>query len=173
MLEFVLELNNARSRNATKAKLSQPPRLRSAEFEGTSAIAATVIICEVYRGAGFAQSPCAGLYRRNGRFYAQLWVDRGCGKKAARRFALFTADNLPARTLPEAKEAMEIKRNERREDSLPILGRKPIFGDYCNTTSRKPRCSANGRGRLKMNGKQSLVGDHISATFGSTRLRPQ
>jgi len=25
-----------------------------------------------------------GLYQRNGRFYAQLWVDRGYGKKSAR-----------------------------------------------------------------------------------------
>jgi len=36
-----------------------------------------------------------GLYQRNERFYAQLWVDRGYGKKAARRFALFTADICP------------------------------------------------------------------------------
>src|SRR5205807_3902381 len=35
-----------------------------------------------------------GLFQRNGRFYAQLWVDRGYGKKAPRRFALFTTDNL-------------------------------------------------------------------------------
>jgi len=27
-----------------------------------------------------------GLYQRNGRYYAQLWVDRGYGKKSARRF---------------------------------------------------------------------------------------
>src|SRR5436309_2003270 len=78
-----------------------------------------------------------GLYQRNGRYYAQLWVDRGYGKKAPRRFALFTPDNLPARTLLEAKEALEIKRNERREDSLPILGRKPIFADYCHAYFEK------------------------------------
>jgi hypothetical protein len=29
-----------------------------------------------------------GLYQRNGRYYAQLWVDRGYGKKSARRFPL-------------------------------------------------------------------------------------
>src|SRR5690348_10165987 len=78
-----------------------------------------------------------GLYQRNGRYYAQLWVDRGFGKKAPRRFALFTADNLPARTLQEAKEALEVKRHERREDVLPILGRKPIFADYCKTYFEK------------------------------------
>ena len=72
-----------------------------------------------------------GLYQRNGRYYAQLWVDRGYGKKSARRFPLFTSDNLPVRTLQEAKEALEVKRHERR-DALPIIGREPILGDYCN-----------------------------------------
>lgn len=97
-----------------------------------------------------------GLYRRNGRFYAQLWVDRGCGKKAARRFALFTADNLPVRTLPEAKEAMEIKRNERREDSLPILGRKPIFGDYCNNYFEKAKVQRKRPGTVE-NERQAIA----------------
>src|SRR5712691_4200780 len=80
-----------------------------------------------------------GLYQRNGRYYAQLWVDRGYGKKSARRFPLFTSDNLPARTLQEAKEALEVKRHERREDALPLLGRKPIFGDYCDAYFEKAR----------------------------------
>jgi hypothetical protein len=35
-----------------------------------------------------------GLYQRNGRYYAQLWVDCGYGKKSPRRFPLFTPDNL-------------------------------------------------------------------------------
>src|SRR5260370_13351904 len=103
-----------------------------------------------------------GLYQRNGRFYAQLWVDRGYGKKAARRFALFTTDNLPARTLQQAKEAMEIKRNERREDSLPILGRKPIFGDYCNTYFEKAKVQRKRPGTVK-NERQAIArwGSHL------------
>ena len=64
-----------------------------------------------------------GLSERNGRFYACLWIDRGDGRKTARRFP------LEARTLTEAKEQMEIKRNERREDKLPSQGRKPTFTD--------------------------------------------
>jgi hypothetical protein len=68
-----------------------------------------------------------GLYQRNGRYYAQLWVDCGYGKKSPRRFPLFTPDNSPARTLQEAKEALEVKRHERREDALPLLGRAPII----------------------------------------------
>ena len=96
------------------------------------------------------------LYQRNGRFYAQLWVDRGYGKKAARRFALFTADNLPASTLQQAKEALEIKRHERREDSLPILGRKPIFGEYCNTYFEKAKVQRKRPGTIE-NERQAIA----------------
>lgn len=97
-----------------------------------------------------------GLYQRNGRFYAQLWVDRGYGKKSARRFALFTPDNSPARTLEEAKEAMEVKRHERRENSLPILGRKPIFVDYCGTYFEKATVQRKRPGTVE-NERQAIA----------------
>lgn len=97
-----------------------------------------------------------GLYQRNGRYYAQLWVDRGYGKKSARRFALFTPDNLPARTLQEAKEALEVKRHERREDALPLLGRKPIFGDYCDSYFEKARVQRKRPGTIE-NERQAIV----------------
>ncbi|MBA3831050.1 MAG: site-specific integrase [Chthoniobacterales bacterium] len=74
-----------------------------------------------------------GLHQRNGRFYAQLWVERGDGRKTARRFALFNGDGLAVKNLAEAKEAVEIKRSERRQNALPSLGRKPTFDDYCDT----------------------------------------
>jgi integrase len=90
-----------------------------------------------------------GLYQRNGRFYAQLWVDRGFGKKSARRFALFDSDNLPVRTLHGAKEALEIKRHERREDSLPILGHKPIFSDYSNRYFEKATVQRKRAGTIE------------------------
>jgi integrase len=73
----------------------------------------------------------SGLYLRNNRYYAQLWVEARNGKKAPRRFALKNGDNEPVRTLNEAKEALEIKRHQRREDKLPTIGRKPSFADYC------------------------------------------
>src|SRR5213080_5181495 len=66
-----------------------------------------------------------GLYIRGGRFYAQLWIDLGNGKKAARRFPLRNGDNQPVRTLSAAREALEIKRHERRENQLPAIGYKP------------------------------------------------
>src|SRR2546423_10403356 len=73
------------------------------------------------------------LYQRNGRYYCQLWVDLGNGKKAPRRFPLVTTENLPARNLQEAKEALERKRHERREHLLPALGRKPLLTAFCAT----------------------------------------
>lgn len=97
-----------------------------------------------------------GLYQRNGRFYAQLWVDRGYGKKSARRFPLLTPDNLPARTLQEAKEALEVKRHERREDALPLLGRKPIFGDYCDAYFEKARVQRKRLGTIE-NERQAIA----------------
>jgi integrase len=97
-----------------------------------------------------------GLYQRNGRYYAQLWVDRGYGKKSARRFPLFTSDNLSARTLQEAKEALEVKRHERREDALPLIGRKPIFGDYCDAYFEKARVQRKRPGTIE-NERQAIA----------------
>jgi len=97
-----------------------------------------------------------GLYQRNGRYYAQLWVDRGYGKKSARRFPLFTPENLPARTLQEAKEALEVKRHERREDALPLLGRKPIFADYCDAYFEKARVQRKRPGTVE-NERQAIA----------------
>lgn len=71
-----------------------------------------------------------GLYLRGDRYYAQLWVDVGNGKKTTRRFPLRDGDNQPVRTLSAAREALEIKRHDRRENQLPTLGHKPVFRDY-------------------------------------------
>jgi integrase len=80
-----------------------------------------------------------GLYLRGDRYYAQLWVDVGNGKKTSRRFPLRDGDNEPVHTLSAAKEALEIKRHERRENQLPPIGHKPLFRDYCATYFEKAR----------------------------------
>jgi integrase len=80
-----------------------------------------------------------GLYLRGDRYYAQLWVDVGNGKKTARRFPLRDGDNQPVPTLSAAREALEIKRHERREKQLPAIGHKPLFRDYCATYFEKAR----------------------------------
>jgi integrase len=96
------------------------------------------------------------LYVRNGRFYCQLWVDRGDGRKSARRFPLFTSENLPARTLLQAKEALEIKRHERREDRLPTLGRKPNFLGYSETYLGKAQVQRKRPGTVQ-NERQAIT----------------
>jgi hypothetical protein len=72
-----------------------------------------------------------GLYLRGNHYYAQLWVDVGNDKKTSRKFSLRDGDNQPVRTLSAAREALEIKRHERRENQLPTIGHKPVFSDYC------------------------------------------
>ncbi len=74
-----------------------------------------------------------GLYTRNGRFYAQLWVRREDGAKTARKFPLVTEDGVPVANLGQAKEAVEVLRNARREKILPTSGHKPKFADYVET----------------------------------------
>jgi integrase len=96
------------------------------------------------------------LYQRNGRFYCQLWVDRGNGRKAPRRFMLTNAENLPVRNLQEAKEALERKRNDRREEALPTLGRKPLFVPYCDTYLTKATVLRKRPGTVE-NEQQALL----------------
>jgi integrase len=103
-----------------------------------------------------------GLCVRNGRYYAQLWVDTGNGRKAPRRIPLFGEDNLPARRLQDAKLALEIKRHERRENKLARPGRKPSLTDYCKVYFDKARVQLKRSGTVR-NEKQALARwcDHL------------
>ena len=96
-----------------------------------------------------------GLYIRGGRYYAQLWVDLGNGKKAARRFPLRDGDNQPVRTLSAAREALEIKRHERRENRLPSPGRKPLFADYVVAYFEKAKVQRKRPGTVIHEGPRS------------------
>ena len=97
-----------------------------------------------------------GLQIRNGRYYGQLWVDRGDGKKTARRFPLVTEDKVPVQTLQEAKQALEIMRHERRENTLPTAGHKPTFADYCETYFQKATVQRKRLGTLQ-NERQAIA----------------
>jgi integrase len=103
-----------------------------------------------------------GLYVRGGRYYAQLWVDVGNSKKAPRRFPLKDGDNQPVRTLGLAREALEIKRHERRENQLPSVGRKPLFTDYCATYFEKAKVQRKRPGTIA-NERQAIARwcDHL------------
>jgi hypothetical protein len=108
-----------------------------------------------------------GLYVRNSRYYCQLWIDRGDGRKSARRFPLFNSENLPARNLNEAKEALEIKRNDRREDRLPTPGRKPNFLDYSETYMNKAKVQRKRPGTLQ-NEQQAIA--RLRSHLGHVRI---
>jgi integrase len=90
-----------------------------------------------------------GLYVRNGRYYCQLWTDLGNGKKGPRRFPLVDGDNRPVRSLTAAREALEIKRHERRENRLPTVGRKPLFADYCELYFQKAKVQRKRPGTVE------------------------
>ncbi|MEY2502922.1 MAG: hypothetical protein QOI07_3256 [Verrucomicrobiota bacterium] len=103
-----------------------------------------------------------GLYLRNDRYYGQLWVELPNGKKGPRRFPLVDSDNQPVRTLTAAKEALEIKRHERRERVLPAIGRKPLFRDYVQQYFGKAKVQRKRPGTLENEG-QSIARwrDHL------------
>jgi integrase len=125
-----------------------------------------------------------GLYIRGSRFYAQLWVDLGNGKKTTRRFPLFDRDNQPVQNITAAREALEIKRHERRQNGLPTIGHKPLFRDYCVTYFDKAKVHRKRRGTLDGE-RQALarwcdylghlridqIGTPIISAFIDTRLK--
>jgi integrase len=96
-----------------------------------------------------------GLYTRNGRYYAQLWVSREDGGKTARKYPLLTPDDVPVANLNEAKEAADVLRNDRRKKALPTSGHKPKIGDYVESYFIKPNIKLKKPGTLQ-NERQAL-----------------
>jgi len=109
----------------------------------------------------------AGIYNRNGRFYAQLWVSREDGAKTARKFPLLTQEGAAVANLAEAKEAADVLRNDRREKALPTSGHKPKFADYVETYFAKPNVTAKKPGTLE-NERQAL--NRWKAHLGDARI---
>jgi integrase len=68
-----------------------------------------------------------GIYLRGAVYYGLLKVEMPNGKKVARRYRLLDAEERPVGDLNAAKEALEILRHRRREDALPVRGRKLSF----------------------------------------------
>jgi integrase len=71
-----------------------------------------------------------GLCLRNGRYYAQLWIDLGNGKKSARRLPLIDENKEPIRSLAGAKDALVSLRQHRKQNTLPQRGRRPTFAAF-------------------------------------------
>jgi integrase len=67
-----------------------------------------------------------GLWKRNGWFYARLAAaDELTGRKSVKRVRLETA-----RTVAEARTAMQDLLKDRRDHNLPVLKRSPRLADY-------------------------------------------
>jgi hypothetical protein len=73
----------------------------------------------------------------------------GNGKKGPRRFPLVDGDNQPICSLTPAREALEIKWHERRQNKLPTAGRKPLLPDYCETYFQKARVQRKRPGTVE------------------------
>ena len=101
------------------------------------------------------------MYLRNGRFYGQIWMKL---KKTARKFPLANADGDPVQTL---NEAMEVLRNDRRENALPTIGHKAAFADYVETYFAKAEVARKKPGTLE-NEKQALK--RWTEHFGNVRM---
>ena len=72
----------------------------------------------------------SGLCTRNERYYAQLWIDLGNGKKSARRLPLLDENKEPIRSLAVAKDALVSLRQHRKQNTLPQRGRRPTFAAF-------------------------------------------
>jgi integrase len=71
-----------------------------------------------------------GLCLRNARYYAQLWIDLGNGKKSARRLPLIDENKEPIRSLAAAKDALVSLRQHRKQNTLPQRGRRATFAAF-------------------------------------------
>src|SRR6266446_7421388 len=84
-----------------------------------------------------------GLCVRNGRYYAQLWIDLGNGKKSARRLPLIDENKTPIRSLAGAKDALVSLRENRKRNTLPHRGRRPAFkaftAEYLQSASTRQK----------------------------------
>jgi integrase len=98
-----------------------------------------------------------GLCTRNGRYYAQLWIDLGNGKKSARRFPLQDEQEQPIRSLSAAKDALVSLLENRKKDALPQRGQRPGFANFAahylqmaSTRQKRERTQEKEAGALEM-----------------------
>jgi integrase len=99
----------------------------------------------------------SGLCTRNGRYYAQLWIDLGNGKKSSRRFPLQDEQEQPIRSLSAAKDALVSLLESRKKNALPQRGQKPAFANFAahylnlaSTRQKRERTQEKEAGALEM-----------------------
>ena len=86
------------------------------------------------------------------RSFGLIWVT---GRKPRADFRFRDGDNQPVRTLSAAREALEIKRHERRQNHLPTPGRKPLFADYVTAYFEKAKVQRKRPGTVE-NERQAI-----------------
>ena len=82
-----------------------------------------------------------GLYLRGGRYYAQLWVDLGNGKKAPRRFPLRDGDNQPVRTVRRRAKPSRSSGTSGARITFPSPAANPSLPITSRPILRKQRCT--------------------------------
>jgi len=88
------------------------------------------------------------IYLRGKTYYGSVWCVLEDGRTASRRFRLLDANDQPVNDLNAAKEALEILRHKRRENSLPVAGRNMNFEKWSH------EYEALETSKLKMAGTQ-------------------
>jgi integrase len=108
-----------------------------------------------------------GLCTRNGRYYAQLWVDLGNGKKSARRLPLIDENKEPIRSLGEAKDALISLREKRKQNALPQRGRRSTFAAFA---AQYLQMASTRQKRKRTQEKEAAAIELWNAHFGQVRL---
>jgi integrase len=108
-----------------------------------------------------------GLCTRNGRYYAQLWVDLGNGRKSARRLPLLKENKEPIRSLGEAKDALISLREHRKQNTLPQRGRKPTFASFA---AQYLQMASTRQKRKRTQDKEEAAIEMWNAHLGQVRL---
>jgi integrase len=108
-----------------------------------------------------------GLCIRNGRYYAQLWVDLGNGLKSARRLPLIDENKQPIRFLAAAKDALISLREKRKQNALPQRGRRPLFADFA---ANYLQMASTRQKRKRTQEKEGAAIEMWKAHLGQVRL---
>lgn len=108
-----------------------------------------------------------GLCIRNGRYYAQLWVDLGNGRKSARRLPLVDENNEPIRSLAAAKDALVSLRENRKQNTLRKTGRRPTFAAF---TAEYLQMASTRKKEKRTQEKEAAATELWNAHLGQVRL---
>jgi integrase len=108
-----------------------------------------------------------GLCTRNGRYYAQLWVDLGNGLKSARRLPLVDENKEPIRSLGEAKDALISLQEKRKRNVLPQRGRRPTFAAFA---AKYLQMASTRQKRKRTQDKEAAAIELWKAHLGQIRL---